>query len=435
MDLRDLIVTPIFVIIIYALAYLIRPLLTDRVNRKYFFPALTLKLIGAVALGFVYQFYYHGGDTFNYHTNGSRVIWETLLESPGDALYIFFNPGKFGPGLWEVSDKIWYWRDPQSFGIVRIATVFDLITFSTYSSTAICFAFVSFIGIWYFFLTFYQLFPHLHKWLAIGAFFIPSVFFWGSGILKDTITMACLGIATFEIKRIFIDKKFSSLHTISLIGSVFILFTIKKYVLTCFIPAALFWVYAGNLFKIKSWAARLTLLPLILTVTFLTGFYVLQKFTQDDPRYALDKIAETARVTAYDIRYWSGKDAGSGYSLGELDGSFGSMLKLAPNAVNVALFRPYVWEARNLLMLISSAEAMFLLFFTLFLLIAKPLNFIKVFADPNILFCFVFSITFAFAVGVSTYNFGTLARYKIPMLPFYFIGLVLVKDKMRQVQS
>ncbi len=433
--MRDFIVTPIFLIIIYSLAYLIRPWLTDRANRKYFFPALTVKIIGAIALGVVYQFYYKGGDTINYHTNGSRVIWDIFIESPMDAINVFFNQGEFGPGLWAISDKIWYWRDPQSFMIVRIATLFDLITFSTYSSTAICFAFVSFIGIWFFFLTFYELFPHLHKWLAVGSFFIPSVFFWGSGILKDTITMACLGMATYLIKRIFIDKKFSFVSVSVLVLCFVISFSIKKYVLTCFIPAALFWIYAGNLFKLKSLVARVTLFPLILIITFFTGFYFIQKIGKDDPRYAIDKIAETARVTAYDIRYWTGRDAGSGYSLGELDGSFASMLRLAPNAINVALFRPYPWEVNNMLMLISSLEAFALLFMTLLLIISKPLNFIKVFSNPNILFCFIFSITFAFAVGVSTYNFGTLARYKFPMLPFYFIGLVLVKDQMRQKEG
>ena len=31
--------------------------------------------------------------------------------------------------------------------------------------------------------------------------------------------------------------------------------------------------------------------------------------------------------------------------------------------------------------------------------------------------------TLAFAVGVSTFNFGTLSRYKIPMEPFYLLGI------------
>ena len=39
---------------------------------------------------------------------------------------------------------------------------------------------------------------------------------------------------------------------------------------------------------------------------------------------------------------------------------------------------------------------------------------------------FIAALVFAFAVGVSTYNFGTLMRYKIPVLPFYAIFLIIV---------
>jgi hypothetical protein len=171
------------------------------------------------------------------------------------------------------------------------------------------------------------------------------------------------------------------------------------------------------------------LVPLVLIITGMSGFYAVQKIGEDDPRYALDKIAQTAKVTAYDIGFYSGKDAGSGYSLGNLDGSFESMLALFPQAVNVALFRPYLWEARNPLMLLSSLEAAALLVITLFLLFRNPFRFFRSLGEPTVLFCLVFSIVFAFAVGVSTFNFGTLTRYRIPLLPFYLLALVIIADR------
>lgn len=429
MDLRDIAVTPIFVILIYGFAYFIRPRLTDSVNRKYFFPALTLKIIGAIALGFIYQFYYNGGDTYNYHTYGSRVIWEAFVENPLDGIRLWWNDD--GIDLYPYTSRIFFYHDPSSFAVIRAAGFFDLFTFSTYSATGVCFAFLSFLGTWFLFLAFYELFPHLHRWFAVAAFFIPSVFFWGSGILKDTLTMACLGVATFLIKRIFMDKRVTPASVLLLILSLIVSFSIKKYILMCFVPAALFWIYAGNLAKVRSWVGRLILLPTILIITFASGFYAIQKIGASDPRYALDKIAETAKITAYDIRYWTGRDAGSGYTLGELDGTFASMLRLAPQAINVSLFRPYLWEVKNLLMMLSSLEAFVLLFVTVMLFFFKPLNFFKTLSNPNILFCFIFSITFSFAVGVSTFNFGTLVRYKIPMLPFYVIGLGLIWDQLK----
>src|SRR5690349_22378627 len=97
MESRDLIVTPVIIIIVYAAAYLIRPVLTDDVTRVYFFPALTLKIFGALALGFIYQFYYDGGDTFNYHTLGSRHIWEAIMDSPSNGMQLLFADGRGNP--------------------------------------------------------------------------------------------------------------------------------------------------------------------------------------------------------------------------------------------------------------------------------------------------------------------------------------------------
>jgi hypothetical protein len=133
--------------------------------------------------------------------------------------------------------------------------------------------------------------------------------------------------------------------------------------------------------------------------------------------------------------YYTGRDAGSGYSLGELDGSFGSMIRLAPQAINVSLFRPYLWEVNNQFMLLSCLESTFLLGFTLLILFRENFRAFRALTQPDIFFALSFSITFAFAVGVSTYNFGTLVRYKIPLLPFFALALILIADYSRRERN
>lgn len=427
MDLRDFIVTPFVILVVYALAYWIRPKLTDEQTRGYFFPALSLKILGALALGLIYQFYYDGGDTYNYHTFGSRVIWESMWENPTAAFRMIFAPPAY-PELYQYSSRVEFYTDPSSMVVVRLAALVDLFTFSVYSATAVIFAFVSFLGMWLFFLTFYDLFPHLRSRLAICALFIPSVAFWGSGILKDTIVMACLGAGTYALKKVLIDKQVTIRRIVMLLVSLFLIYEVKKYVLLCYLPAAFFWVYAANLQQVRSMVVRILLVPFVISIAVVSGFFAVQKVGEDDPRYAIDKIAQTAQVTAYDIRYYSGKDAGSGYSLGELDGSFGSMISLFPQAVNVSLFRPYFWEAKNPLMILSATEAAVMLIITLVLFLRAPIRFFQSMTNPTVIFSLIFSITFAFAVGVSTFNFGTLTRYRIPLLPFYVLALVIMAD-------
>lgn len=425
MELRDLVVTPIIIILVLLAAHVIRPRLTDEINRRYFFPALILKIFGALAVGFVYQFYYDGGDTYNFHTHGSRHIWEAFMNSPEKGIGLLFSGGVHGR-FYEYSSKIPFYTDPASFFIIRLSALFDLLTFSTYSATAVCFSVLSFVGMWMFFVTFYRKYPELHRQLALAAFFIPSVLFWGSGLLKDTLMLGCLGILIFELDRIFFRKKISILHVLLLVMAVWSIFSVKKFILQAFVPAALLWIYLGNLTRISSAVVKILLLPVFVGFSIFSTYFSFVKIGQGDKRYAIEHIAETAKVTAYDIRFQTGRDAGSGYTLGELDGSFSSLLKLAPQAINVSLFRPYLWEVKNPLMLLSAIESLVCLFLTLYMIFKYRFSFFRSFRNPDVTFSAVFALIFAFAVGVSSFNFGTLSRYKIPLLPFYAVALAII---------
>jgi hypothetical protein len=426
LEARDLIVTPILLIIVAALAYVIRPRVTDPVTRVYFFPALAVKIIGALAVGFIYQFHYDGGDTYNYHTHGSRHIWEAFMDSPVKGLRLLTNDGQTYNAVYKYASKIIFFSDPQSYAIVKIAAIFDLVTFSSYSSTAILFAIVSFVGMWMFFLTFYEQYPGLHRQLAIAAFFIPSVFFWGSGLLKDTISLGCLGIATYQVYCIFIKKRWGIQHLVMLILALYTIYSIKIYILLTFLPAAIMWVFISNLVAIRSSILKIMLAPFIITAAVVLGYFAMQKAGEDNAKYSLENVAMTAKITAYDIGFYTGRDAGSGYSLGELDGTMGSMFRLAPQAINVSLFRPYLWEVRNPLMLLSAVESLILAFATVYILLKKNVLVFQGIMNLNVIFALIFSMTFAFAVGVSTFNFGTLVRYKIPLLPFFVVSLALI---------
>ncbi len=424
MELRDLIVTPLILILVYVGAYMMRLWYTDSVNRKYFFPALTLKIFGAIALGLLYQFYYGGGDTFNFHTIGSRFVWEAFWDSPVKGFDLLFSEGEFSARTYEYASKIYFYQDQSSFFIIRIATLFDLLTFSSYSGTAVLFAVFSFVGSWAFFSAMYRQKPQLHFWIAVAILFIPSVIFWGSGLLKDTMTFACLGLMTYSVSNLFIKHYRKIGSFVLLLISAWIIFSVKKYILLCFLPAAFLWVYVKQINRIKSIVLKILMFPFVAAMVIGIGYYSVSLISEDDPRYALDKIAETSRITAYDIGFYTGRDAGSGYSLGNLDGSMEGMLKLAPQAINVSLFRPYLWEIKNPLMLLSALESILLLLFTGYVIVKKRSKVIQSLGDPNVAFCLLFSLTFAFAVGVSTFNFGTLSRYKIPLLPFYTLSLI-----------
>ncbi len=139
------------------------------------------------------------------------------------------------------------------------------------------------------------------------------------------------------------------------------MYSIKIYILLTFLPAVIVWVFLVNLDAIRSPVLKIMLAPFTISCAIALGYFAMVKAGEDNAKYSLQNVAMTAKITAYDIGFYTGRDAGSGYSLGELDGTFGSMIRLSPQAINVSLFRPYLWEVKNPLMLLSALESFLLL--------------------------------------------------------------------------
>ena len=219
MTSKDLIVTPFVLLLVYVVAYILRPKFTDKNNRRYFMPGLTMKIIGALAVGFIYQFYYDGGDTYNFYSD-SKLIWKAFQDSPSKAFkLIYLGEGQHFSDTYQYSSQMYFYRDGTSYMIVRIIAILGFFTFQSYASIAILFATFSFIGTWSLFKMFYLLYPELHKKTAFAVLFVPSTFFWGSGVFKDTITFGCLGILTYCLYNLFIIKKRMMINTLLVVIS------------------------------------------------------------------------------------------------------------------------------------------------------------------------------------------------------------------------
>ena len=425
MNALDLIVGPIIALLVLFFAFLLKPYVTTIHTAKYYFPALTLKLFAVVGLGCLYQFYYGGGDTFTYFTHGARHIYNGFMDNPIIGLRLIFSDANYLDGVFNYASKIWVYRDEPSFMVVRIAGFISLFSVGTYLGTSMWFAAFSFTGLWAMFSAFSKLFTEKTTLLAIAILFIPSTIFWGSGILKDTITFGFLGwVATASIYLIhFRNKRWFWLFVI--IISLVVIYLIKMYIVLCILPGVIVWFYLAKINEVKNKMLKILIAPFMVVLCLLLGYKAIDTISASNDKYALNNISETVKVTAYDIGRWTGRNAGSGYDLGDLDGTFLGMLKLAPQALVVALFRPFLWEVSSPLMLVAALESLLILILSLITIIKvvkSPLNWQY---HPVVIFCFVFAITFAFAVGITSYNFGTLFRYKIPLMPFYGIALAL----------
>jgi hypothetical protein len=430
MQIADLFLTPFYLLLIYGLAYAVQPSVTNRYTKPYFIPALTLKLVGGLAFGIIFNTLY-GGDTNQYYKL-TGIVHEAFGDSFTTGLRLLFIKNREAdPSLFHYTDRMfWLGRDSTEYLPIQVGAVLGLFCFNNYSVITVGFATLSFTGMWAMYVTFVKLRPQIYKELAVAVFFIPSVFFWGSGLMKDPLCLGALGWIFYAFYRGFIERK--NIPRCILIGYIAgsILVSTKIYILLAFLPPALLWVFNEYNARMSSPVLRAVAKPVLLTVGAVIGLVALNSLSKLDSRFDVDKIGAQSKLTADYLLSVSQTEHGSGYSLGEQDGTIGGMLKLAPQAIVVSLFRPFIWEAHNPTMLLSAIEASYFLFLTLRIFyrvgIAKTLKAIS--SSPAITLCFVFSIIFAIAVGVSSGNFGTLVRYKIPLMPFYLGGLYILQS-------
>ena len=437
----DLLLTPFYLIIFIAIAKKMRDKRypPGHVLRPYYLKALYVKFAGAIFIALIYQYYYHGGDTYNFYTH-SLIINSSL----NDSFYTWWhlllrsNPTEV-PEVYRYSSQLLWYDDSASYWVPRIAAIFGLFNGTTYMPIAIMFAFFSFTGTWAMYRTFVNIFPKLYKELSYCFLFIPSIAVWGSAVFKDTVCMFALGWLVYCTFRVFINKDFS-LKNLFLIGlSFYLIAAIKVYILIAFLPALVMWLLLMYSHKIKSAGVRFILKIGVLFLVVIGFLYFSRVFSAQLEKYSLENMAKTAESTRGWLIYATQQDEGSSYDLGEFDPTIGGMLVKFPQAVVVTLFRPFPWEARKVIVLLSALEALAFVYFTIKAF--RKAGVLKTFQiinrDPNLFFFIIFSLIFAFAVGITSYNFGALARYKIPCLPFYaaFIIILSYHDKLGQKKT
>lgn len=434
----DFLLLPFYIVIIYLIAFKIRDSQYPPGHRwrPYFLPGLTLKILGAIFIGLIYQYYYGGGDTMLYFHHAD-IINSSMGESFGKWFNLIFHIPEWYDGRYsEYISKMEWYQSSTEYVVACIVAFLGLFTFTTYLPTAVLLGALAFTGIWALFRTFATKYPYYTKQVAISVLYIPSTIMWGSGIFKDTICMFGLGWLTYGAFRLLINRDFRIGTIIMTILAFYLVASIKVYILLAFVPALVLWILFTYSHRIRNAFGRFMLKVLVIAGSFV-GFLVFsQKFASSLDKYSLENVATTSYRTSSFIAERSG-DEGSAYSLGEMDPSIGGMLKKFPAAVNVSLFRPYLWETKKVMQLLSALEATMFLWVTIKILISigPRRTWRTITSDPTIQFCLIFAIIFGFAIGVSSGNFGTLSRYRIPCLPFYALALMLIYYRHFPVQK
>ena len=432
-QLRDLLILPIILLVIYRTSYHVRvKYYKNSEIGKFLLPGITIKVIFTILLALMVEFVYGYGDLWTYYKH-ALMLNNILIERPEFMLDLIFKAYTDLPIEVQVlfpNDYLYRFSDSTAW-IPRIALPFTFLSFGSYWGAGFVFSSFAFIGSWKLFRMFYELFPHLKKQFAIAILFFPSVGFWCSGILKDSLGFGGITLFVYAIYMVFIKREKIFFYAIIAIFSITIVTIVKGYIIFSALPCAFIWIFLEVKSVVKKrqrkifYAVSFLTLPIIFGVCFflIQGSFAANAYISDEVLTDIQMIQEL---------YEGIEGQGSFVSIGKFDGTLSSLGLMAPASIFIVLFRPFIWESSSFIMLLSALESMVLTYLTLMVFWKYKFNLMAIIREirkkPILIFCILFSLVFAVVVGISTSNFGTMSRYRVHGIPFYLITLFLLLD-------
>lgn len=392
----------------------------NQVLQPYFFIGLTFKLLAGIVVAFIYKFYYKEGDVL-YTFHQGELLREFLLEDP-------INFWKFPHTGTPLSDYYFgEFKDLNSrlMFFVKIIAVVNTLTFNNLWLTSIWFSLGSFWGFWYLANVLARLFPESTQGIIFSFFLLPSVVFWSSGILKESLLCGaiCGGIGIFLNVLHISPSLQQKRHLISLflfLACFFVIWKIKYFYLAGLLP--ILFAYAVADILSKKWKTSfLKQLAIFFLGLLITGF--LASFIH--PNLQIDYFL----IALYDshIDVIKSTDADNLIYFDDFQATLASLLQNLPIAIFGGLFEPLIWEieGKNIFKLLAGFENLLIYaVFGLSMLKYLGKNPSQPLFKPHkysllVVACLTYILLLATMLTLSMPSIGTLVRYKAGFLPFW----------------
>jgi hypothetical protein len=415
----DFIICPIYYIIVYILAhnYIIKVIYEKELRKLV---RLSFLVKNTLAILFVIFFWYQYGYLMDMGTYFLRAKEIARIINVYDIsiLDIYFDPEYVTKTTPLYIERI---------GLDATATMPLLILPLYYLGSGSIFGvifiinFIVFIASTYLYRVFASIFPEYKRESILSIFLLPSMILWAGSIYKDTLAFIGLSFLMYGLYRFFMLKRYNFVYFILLLLSSYLILITKPHILVIY-TFIIIWL-------LRSYAKRLS--PVLKVVFYVigTGVFVIMMNLASSlvSQSQLDaaKFTDIEKVTSIAKglnNYYANSDVqgGSQYSIGTFEPTLPGLIKLIPAGYVVTFFRPFLWEFRSPVFVFNVIESFVLLYMCLYLVIKWKLKVFKeIFKNEFWTFCFLYTFVLGSIVGIMSFNFGTLARYKTPVMPFF----------------
>ncbi|MEY3397946.1 MAG: hypothetical protein RL220_540, partial [Bacteroidota bacterium] len=369
-----------------------------------------------------YLLYYKEGDTFSYY-ECSLTFRNLLATDVTDFFHVYMAPGSWEAKSYftmQTGEPLWFmFSNDQTRFVMKLIVPFIVLGGGSYLISTVLISIFTYGGLWSLYRVFVSHFPDSTRNLAFGVLFMPSVLCWGSGMLKDSFTLAATCYFMAATNQLITRRGSRFWNILLLIGSGWIVASVKAYILLILLPGTMVWYFYDRIRRIPNRLLRWMAVPLIYTFIISASVLMLNLLGDKLGRFNLQNMFETAAITQKDLKqdYYDGNS----FDIGEFEPTPSGVLSKFPPATIAGLYRPFILESQNVAMMLSGLENLFILGLTLYVLVMlRPGAVFRFISDsPIMLYSLIFSILFAFMIGLTTSNFGALVRFKIPLIPLY----------------
>ncbi len=389
----------------------------------YFWPALIWKVLAGVALGLLYLYYYSVGDTFQYFEDGKQLA---ALAKNDIKTYLNF--------LWSGNESFEVWsniilKEPRALFLIKIVSIFCLITLNNYWIISLYFSMASFVGAWLLVKQINKLSPSSMRAAVVAFLFFPSVVFWSSGLIKESLAMACLFFLSSLVVKVWMRDKLILVEWIFVVFTLWLLWNLKYYYLAVFLPISftslMFKFFALPILNTKKIFICILVWVIILILPVMAISLVRPNFYPERFPHVI-----VSNYQAF-IERSDPKDA---IHYNDLQPTAFSIMVNSPWALFSGLFRPFIWEANTVFQFLVAVENAFLFMLTLGALFhwrtwIRSAHRLLVFSIVS------YTIILCIFLALSTPNFGTLARYRVGFMPFFILIILINKPLLHAVFS
>lgn len=400
----------------------------DAQEVRYVWLAFLAHVFFAIAQVIYHLEIFKGGDMMGYHGIGEFLAGMVREDSRQlkalIALTLRSSEGTFG----------WVRGAGSSTGTMfALSALIGLVVGNSMVAKCLVFSMLALTGKIFIYFAFKLHIPKtLQVRALVAALLIPSVTFWSSGIVKESVALSGLGLVLFPIAYFVKRPRVQWQVALIFVLGAALVWISKSYIFVVLGLSGSVWFVAE---RIRQRQGRFDLgfsRVLLMGLVAVGCILALERFF---PEYSL---AEVGKETATLQNAYRSQDGGSTFDVQVVRAEQGLAAQIVniPLAFIASLFRPFLFESRNVAMFANALETTAILLMVIAVLarrgVVGTLSLIK--TEPFLLFCAIYVSIFAISLGLAAPNLGTLSRYRIPMFPVYwmFVLALLPLRKMSQ---